>query len=103
MRALILAGLALSSVLIIPPQAEAMGGEAQWCRLVRDGERGGGECIFYSFAQCAMSSERLNGGGCYENPYHRGGSTPAAGRGTEGKVSYHQVLRHKRHYSEASR
>jgi len=103
MRALILAGLALSAVLIIPPRAEAMGGEAPWCRLVRDGERGGGECIFYSFSQCAMSSERLNGGGCYENPDHRGGSTPAAGRGTEGKVSYRQVPRHKRHYSEASR
>jgi hypothetical protein len=55
--------------------------ESQWCRLVRDGDRGGSECIFYTFAQCAASSERLNGGGCYENPGYRGRLTPATIRG----------------------
>jgi len=94
MRALILAGLALSAFLIIPPGAEAMGGEAEWCRLLRDGDRGGSECLFHTLAQCAASTERLNGGGCYQNPNYRGSSMPVAVRA---------VHRHKPHHIEANR
>jgi hypothetical protein len=92
MREIIIAGLALSAVLAALPPAGAMGGEAQWCRLERDGARGG-ECIFYTFAQCAASTERLNGGGCYENPNYRGGATPAAVRGVRRHKPRHAATR----------
>jgi len=80
MHKLIFAGLALSAglsaALIDPPQASALGNEAQWCRIARDA--GGRDCSFYTFAQCAASTERLDGGGCYENPNYRGNSSFAA-------------------------
>jgi hypothetical protein len=76
MRKLILLALALSSAAFIVPRAEAMGGEAQWCRVGRD--VGGRDCSFYTFAQCAASTERLDGGGCYQNPNYRGNVAPAA-------------------------
>jgi hypothetical protein len=92
MRATILAGLALSIVLFTPPPAQALGGEAQWCRLERDAARGG-ECIFYTYAQCAASTERLNGGGCYQNPFYRGGAAPAAIRGVRRHKPRHDAIR----------
>jgi hypothetical protein len=77
------------------PQAAAMGGESQWCRLFKEGERGGGDCVFYTFEQCAASTERLNGGGCYENPYYHGSSIPAVTRGVRAEVAHHHVPPHK--------
>jgi hypothetical protein len=83
MRKLIFIGLASSAALIDPPQAAALGGEAQWCRIARGDA--GRECMFYTFEQCAMATERLNGGGCYENPnYHD--LAPAGVRGGRAKV-----------------
>jgi len=80
MRKLLFATLALSADLAIDPQqASALGGDAQWCRIGRD--VGGRGCDFYTFEQCAASTERLNGGGCYENPYYRGAPAPAGVRG----------------------
>ena len=93
MREIILAGLALSAVLSVAPPAAALGGEAQWCRLERHGGKGS-ECAFYTFAQCAASTERLNGGGCYENPFYHGSPAPAAVRG---------VRRHRSRYHDATR
>ncbi len=92
MRTLILAGLALSAALIIPQRLEAA--EFEWCRLAR--AEGGRECIFHTFEQCAMSTERLNGGGCVENPAFRGGALPAQRART-----IHQ--RHKPHQGDANR
>jgi len=81
-----------SSTRSIPaPQAAATGGEAQWCRLFKEGERGGGECAFYTFEQCAASTERLNGGGCYENPFYRGSLNPAVTGGMRAEVARHHV------------
>jgi hypothetical protein len=99
MRISIFAGLALSAALIDPPQAAALGGEAQWCRIARAGE--GRECMFYTFEQCAASTERLNGGGCYENPWYRGGPTPAGVRADRAKVR--QGPQHKPHRNDANR
>jgi hypothetical protein len=89
MRRFILAGLTLSATLAVLPWTEAMGSEAAWCRAGR--EAGGKECIYYTFEQCAASTERLNGGGCIENPNYHG--TPAAVRGE--RPIRHQALRHK--------
>jgi len=99
MRRFIFAGLALSAVLIDPPQAVALGGDAQWCRVGRD--VGGRGCDFYTFEQCAASTERLNGGGCYENPWYRGGPTPAGVRADRAKV--HQGMQHKPRRDGANR
>ena len=86
MRSFILAGLALSAPLMVTMQAEG----GSWCRIARDA--GGRDCSFNSFAQCAASTERLNGGGCIENPNYRGGSTREAIR--EERTIHH---RHRRH------
>jgi hypothetical protein len=98
MRKLIFAGLALSAglsaALIDTPQASALGNEAQWCRIARDA--GGRDCSFYTFAQCAASTERLNGGGCYENPNYRGNSSYAATLPARAKEPRHR----KRHHDD---
>jgi hypothetical protein len=78
MRKLIFIGLALSAALIVQSRTEARSDEPSWCRIAR--AEGGRECIFYTFAQCAASTERLGGGGCYENPSYHGSSTPGAVR-----------------------
>jgi hypothetical protein len=101
MRKLIFIGLALSAALIVPPAAEAMEGDAQWCRAQRS--EGGRECIYYTFEQCAASTERLNGGGCVENPNYRGGSTPAATRGVRPRLAHHRVPRHRPRHDDAYR
>jgi uncharacterized protein DUF3551 len=74
MRRFIISGLAVSAALMVASQAQA----GSWCRLAR--EAGGMECSFNSFSQCAASTERLNGGGCVENPRYHGGSTSADAR-----------------------
>ena len=84
MRTFIFIGLAMSATLIDPPQAAALGGEAQWCRIARGGE--GRECMFYTLEQCAASTERLNGGGCYENPNYNGVPPPAGIRAERSKA-----------------
>jgi len=71
------------------------GGEAQWCRLFKEGGRGGGECAFYTFEQCAASTERLNGGGCYQNPFYRSSSNPAVTQGMRAEVAHHHLPLHK--------
>lgn len=78
MRRLVLSGLALSVALIATPQARAEGGYGEWCRVGRD--VGGRDCSFHTFAQCAASTERLNGGGCYANGNARSNAAPAAVR-----------------------
>jgi hypothetical protein len=95
MRGLLFVGLAVSAALIVPQQARS---EAQWCRINRDA--GGKECIFYTFDQCAMSTERLNGGNCVENPSFHGSSTPVAGRPVRAKG---HVSRHTLHHTEGAR
>jgi len=94
MRRFILAGLTLSAAFAVPQQASS---EAQWCRAGR--EAGGKECIYYTFEQCAASTERLNGGGCIENPNYHG--TPAAIRGV--RAIQHHAPRHKPRHDDASR
>lgn len=79
MRKLILIGLALTlTMFVVPRSAEALGGQAAWCRIARD--TAGRDCSFYTFEQCAASTERLNGGGCYQNPHAQDNATPAADR-----------------------
>jgi hypothetical protein len=95
MRTLILAGLALAVMLIDLPQADALGGRAAWCRIGRD--VGGRDCSFYTFEQCAMATERLNGGGCYENP-NAADPSPGAVRPERAKAT-----RHKARPNDASR
>jgi hypothetical protein len=63
MRKLVFAALSLSAAFVVPQSALA---EAQWCRVGR--EAGGSQCMYYTFDQCAAATERLNGGGCVENP-----------------------------------
>jgi hypothetical protein len=82
MHTLMLVGLALSAALVVPAQAASASGNGSWCRIARD--VGGRDCSFYTFAQCAASTERLDGGGCYENPFPRG--TSAAVRGERSRV-----------------
>jgi hypothetical protein len=95
MRNLIGVGLAVSAAIMVQPQARAaIGGEAEWCRIAR--AEGGRECIFHTLAQCAMSTERLNGGGCIENPYFRGSAAPATAGGVPAGLAHHPV-HHKRH------
>jgi len=101
MRKLIFAGLALSAAFTAPPRAEALGYDAEWCRVGRD--VGGNECIFHTFEQCAASTERLNGGNCTPNPYFRGGSTPAAVRGARAKAGHDRVPQHKPRRNDANR
>jgi hypothetical protein len=95
MRNLMLAGLALSTVLVAPPQAVAFGRAGQWCRLARASERGG-ECTFHTFEQCAASTERLNGVGCYQNPFYRGSWPPAADRAVRHQMPRHNVASRRR-------
>jgi hypothetical protein len=90
MRRFILAGLALSATLVAPQQASS---EAQWCRTGR--AEGGHQCMYYTFEQCAAATERLNGGGCIENPNYHGSSTPAAIRGV--RAIQHHAPRQRRH------
>ena len=98
MRKLIFVGMAVSVALIVPPRAHAMGGEAEWCRIARD--LGGRDCSFHTLAQCAMSTERLNGGGCIENPGFRGAVASAAVPGARTIVIRRH---HKTHHDVANR
>ena len=88
MRKFLFAGLALSAAFIVPHEAAALGNERPWCRIARDG--GTRDCSFHSFAQCAASTERLDGGGCYETGNARGNSAyggvaPARAKSTHRK------------------
>ncbi len=79
MRKLILVVTALAAALV-SPRTGAIADDHEWCRLAR--AEGGRDCSFRTFAQCAASTERLNGGGCVQNPSYTGGA-PAMTPGTE--------------------
>lgn len=79
MRKLIFVGWALSAALLVSQHTAAIADEHEWCRLAR--AEGGRDCSFRTFAQCAASTERLNGGGCVQNPGYSG--APAVTTGTE--------------------
>ena len=88
LRTVVLAGLVLSSTLVFTHHASA---DAAWCRTGR--EAGGIECIYYTFEQCAASTERLNGGGCIENPRFHGraaAAPPGAGRSPKARRNEHR-------------
>jgi Protein of unknown function (DUF3551) len=97
MRTLLFVAFATSTALMM--QQSTAAAAAAWCRVNRDA--GGNECIFYTFEQCAASTERLNGGNCIPNPFEPGVTTPASVTGA--RSTQHKVSRHKRHYYDASR
>jgi hypothetical protein len=99
MRKLIFLGLTLSSTLAVLPIPDAMA-ESEWCRLAR--AEGGRECTFHTFEQCAASTERLNGGGCVENPYFHGPIPPRGGVQAV-PANVRSPSRHKRRHEDASR
>ncbi len=90
MRNLIIVGMTVSVALVAAPRADA----AAWCRIARD--LGGIDCSFNTFAQCAMSTERLNGGGCIQNPgYGSASAAPAAVSVERGGVIHHHRKSHR--------
>ncbi len=95
MRKIILIGFALSAAPMFCERAGAT--EFEWCRLAR-GE-GGRECNYHTFAQCAMMTERLNGGGCVENPF--GPSRPPLE--ARGAAVHHHVAGRKSRHDDANR
>ena len=99
MRRAIFLGLTLPAAFVVLPETGAMA-ESEWCRLAR--AEGGRECIFHTFEQCAASTERLNGGGCVENPYFRG-PIPPRGGALAVPAYVHPASQHKRHRHDANR